>query len=374
MPQQSPTPTWNHPLFGANPSTLVKAVLSNGPLPPVVWPLVAAMVAASLLRSPLSWSERLWSAAVLHRASRPRAPVFILGHWRSGTTHLFNIMSRDPRFAWTDPFAAGMPWDFRLLGPLIRPLTRRALPRDRFIDAVAVNEDSPQEDEIALASMQNLSYYHGIYFPRRFEAHYRQGVFLEGVGTRARRRWRRRFEHYNRKLLAGRPDRTLLIKNPVYTGRVDMIREVWPDARFIHIRRSPYAVYESMRKFYSALLPRLALQGFDAQRIGELVLQSYPVIIDKLYQDVADLEPSRFVEVSFEDLECEPLAQLERVYESLGIPGFQGVVGELERYLDSVAGYRRNVHAFSDETVVRVDRQWGELVRRWGYQRPEPRT
>ncbi len=374
MPQQSPTPTWNHPLFGANPSTLITALASNGPLPPVIWPFAAALLLASCLRSPLSWGERALAASVLRRSPPPRSPVFILGHWRSGTTHLFNLMGRDPRFAWADPFATGMPWDFLLLGRLIRPLTRRALPRHRYIDAVAVNPDAPQEDEIALASMQNLSYYHGIYFPRRFERHYRRGVHLEDVEACELDRWRRRFQHYNRKFLIGRSDKTLLVKNPVYTARVRVIRELWPDARFIHIRRNPYVVYESTRKFYRALLPRFALQEFDPDQIDELVLQGYPAIIDKLYKDVRELEPYRYAEISFEDLECEPLAQLEHIYGSLGIPGFTGVAGRFESYLDSISNYRKNSHVFSAETVARVDRQWGGLVRRWGYDHPETRA
>lgn len=370
MSQHSPSPTWNHPLLGADPSTLARAIASNGPLPPKTWPLAGALVLASLLRGPMSLCERAWIGATGGGLPRPADPVFILGHWRSGTTHLFNLLSRDPGFAWADPFSTGMPWDFLLLGRLIRPLTRRALPRRRFVDDVAVNPDSPQEDEIALASMQNLSYYHGIYFPQRFESHYRRGVFLDGAGGGELERWKRRFDYYNRKLLSGRPEKTLLVKNPVYTGRVALIRTLWPGARFIHIHRNPYAVYESTRKFYRALLPRFALQEFDDALADELILETYPRLINGLYADVRDLGPDRFVELGFEELERDPMGQLERIYASLSIPGFSRVRGGFQDYLDSIAHYEKHGHAFSDEAVGKVDRYWGELVRRWGYERP----
>jgi hypothetical protein len=300
--------------------------------------------------------------------------VFIVGHWRSGTTHLFNLMSRDPRFAWAGPFQAGMPWDFLLLGRVLRPLIRHALPKHRFIDTVPVRPDSPQEDEIALASMQNLSYYHGIYFPRRFELRYRKGIFLEGVAPRELSRWRRCFEHYNRKCLLGHPHGTLLVKNPVYTGRIAEIRRVWPDARFVHIYRNPYEVFESTRKFYRALLPRFALQEFDDEAVEDLVLETYPRMVDKLYKDARELEPGRFAELRFEDLEREPLVQLEQVYHSLAIPGFGGVAPRFREYLDSVSNYRKNTHLLRDDVVTRVDRHWGALVRRWGYRRPWTQT
>lgn len=370
MPHHSPTPTWKHPLFGANPATLARAFACNGPLPPGVWPLVGCLFLASLLRTPWSMWERARVRSALHRQPQPHAPVFVLGHWRSGTTHLFNLMSRDPRFAWAGPVATGMPWDSLVLGRLLRPLLRRALPAHRFIDAVPVAPDSPQEDEIALASMQNVSYYHGIYFPRRFEDHYRRGVFLEDVTPRELSRWRRRFEYYHRKLLVDRPGTTLLVKNPVYTGRVALIRSIWPDARFIHIHRNPYVVFASTRKFYRALLGRFALQGFRDAVADRLVLEGYPRMVDRLYKDVRDLGPDRFVELGFDDLEREPVEQLERVYASLGIPDFSTVRGRVAEYLGSIQHYRKNEHAFDDETIGQVDRYWGALVERWGYQPP----
>ncbi|MGA8259919.1 MAG: sulfotransferase [Arenicellales bacterium] len=374
MQQHPPTPSWNHPLFGADVPTLIRALVSSGGLPAGVWPLAGALLLSGLLRTPISWVERTRVAATLRGAPRPRAPVFIVGHWRSGTTHLFNLMSRDPRFAWAGPFQAGMPWDFLLLGRVLRPLIRHALPRHRFIDAVPVRPDSPQEDEIALASMQNLSYYHGIYFPRRFALRFRQGIFLEGVAPREIARWRRRFEHYNRKCLLGHSDGTLLVKNPVYTGRVAEIRRVWPDARFVHIHRNPYEVFESTRKFYRALLPRFALQAFDDETVEDLILEAYPRMVDKLYKDARKLEPGRFAELRFEDLERDPLVQLEQVYGALAIPGFAGVGRRFREYLDSISDYRKNTHVLSDDVVARVDRHWGGLVRRWGYGRPRTQS
>lgn len=370
VPSHTPSPVWNHPLFGADPLTLLVALFRNRPLPLKVWPLAGTMLLASLLRAPLSLGEHAWTAARSRHLPAPRAPVFILGHWRTGTTHLFNLMSRDPRFVWPDPFAVGLPWDHLLLGRPARPLMKRALPETRYIDGVEVNPDSPQEDEIALASMQGISYYHAIYFPRRFAARYRQGVFLEGVGDSELARWRRRFEYYNRKLLAARPDGTLLVKNPVYTGRVALIRKLWPDARFVHIYRNPYVVFESTRKFYRALLSRFALQEYDEDIVDSLIAETWPRMLDSLYRDVADLGDDRFVELSFESLTRDPLEQLERIYASLNISGFPEARSGFEAHLDSVAHYKKNEHVLTNETVAKVDRHWGELVRRWAYPPP----
>ena len=48
-------------------------------------------------------------------------PIFLLGHWRSGTTHLYNLLGQGD-FAYVDPIAAGLPWEFLTLGRWLRPL------------------------------------------------------------------------------------------------------------------------------------------------------------------------------------------------------------------------------------------------------------
>lgn len=366
----APTPTWNHPLFGADPLTLVRLLAGNGALPLKVWPLAAALLAAAALRVPLSLGERLWAGARARRLPPAPAPVFILGHWRSGTTHLFNLMSRDAQFAWADPFATGMPWDFLLLGRLLGPLLRRALPADRYIDNVAVNADSPQEDEIALAAMQAVSYYHGLYFPRAFERHYRRGVFLEGLSQAELTRWERALRHFGDKCrLAGR-GQTLLIKNPVYTGRIAQLRKIWPEARFVHIRRNPYVVFQSTRRFYRRLLPKLALQPYDPALADALILETYPRMLADLERDRAELPAGHYTELSFETLEREPMAALEGVYRDLRLPGFEAAATRFAAHLGEVRDYRKNRHGFPADAIDLVDRHWGAFVRAWGYEAP----
>jgi hypothetical protein len=363
-------PTWKHPLFGADPLTLVRALARGGSLPPRAWALVGALLAVSCVRAPFSLCEYLWVASTSRRIPAPRAPVIILGHWRCGTTHLFNLMSRDPRFAWSGPLAVGIPWDYKLIGNLLEPVFRRLIPGDRYVDAVAVTPESPQEDEIALASMQDLSYYHGIYFPRCLASRFREGVIPADTGGRWERR-RRRLEHFHRKLLAGRnPSTTLLIKNPVYTGQVGWIRRIWPDARFIHIYRNPYDVFVSTRGFFRDMLSRFALQDFDVDVIDDLILDTYPGMIERLYDDTRNTPRNHFVELRFEDLESDPLAQLERIYTSLELDGFDDLRDELQDYLDSIKDYEKRAHVLDEETVRKVDRYWGGLVETWGYERP----
>jgi hypothetical protein len=111
--------------------------------------------------------------------------------------------------------------------------------------------------------MQRLSFYHGIYFPRRLEERFQQGVFFDGCGVDAIARWRRRHVMFLEKLALLQPGRRLLIKNPVYSARIALLREIWPEAQFIHIYRNPFRVFASTRSFYAKLLGEFALQRFE---------------------------------------------------------------------------------------------------------------
>lgn len=372
MALQKPRATWNHPLLGADPGTLVRLAAANR-VPPAMWPRLVAFFGAALARAPLSLAELAWTGMRADPLEGAQAPVFILGHWRSGTTHLFNLMSRDPRFAWPDPIATGLPWDFLLLGRALRPLLKRALPESRLIDNVEVNPDSPQEDEIALASMQDLSYYHALYFPEKLVEHFERGAFLDNdnIPPAAMRRRARRLRHYSRKLLLNMPGDTLLVKNPIYTGQVAWLRSLWPDARFVHIHRNPYVVFDSTRNFYRKLLPAYALQPFDAEAAEPVILDAYPRMLERLYADTEDLPEDRFIEIAYDDLDQQPLACLENIYGQLGIGDFERQAPRFSAYLESIRGYRKNPHRFDPATLDKVDAAWGPWLKRWGYSRPE---
>ena len=371
MSSHRPRATWNHPLLGANPATLAR-LFAMHPVPPSMWPRLAAFLGSALARLPLSWAERAWVAARRDPLPDMPPPVFVIGHWRSGTTHLYNLLSRDPRFAWPDPIATGLPWDFLLLGRALRPLLERALPESRLIDRVAVDPDSPQEDEIALASMQTLSYYHALYFPRDFGELFERGAFLAdpGVTARALRKRTRRFRLYCRKLLlTGRGD-TLLVKNPIHTGQVAWVKSVFPDARFVHIHRNPYVVFESTRNFYRKLLPAYSLQPYDPDAVEAFILDAYPRMHERMYADVADLPESRFAEISFDELDERPLECLHRIYARLELGDFDAVRDRFHEHLKRIAGYRKNRHDFPEADLEKVERAWKPWLERWGYGRP----
>ena len=366
---QTPSPRLLHPLMGGNLHTLWALIARNGT---GRYPLhLAIILTAALLRWPFSTYERWRVAQSPLPQETQKPPVFIVGHWRSGTTFLYNVLSRSPQFAYVRPLATGLPWDFLTLGTLLRPLLERALPEGRFIDQVPVNPDSPQEDEIALASMQPVSFYHGLYFPEHFVKNFNAGIFFEQCSQGEIADWQWAMVHFCKKLQLQNPGQQLLIKNPVYTARIQQLRHLWPQAKFIHIYRNPYVVFQSTLNFYTKLFRELALQHFEQVPIQAMVLESYPKMLQALFQDTAALPAQDFVELKFEAFEADPMGHLQRIYTQLELPDWDIAHPHFQRYLAAQKHYQKNQYAFPQDMIEQVQAHWHPFIERWHYQVPQ---
>ena len=93
----------------------------------------------SLLLEPFRLYEKLYWGRRIAATELTAPPVFLLGMGRSGTTHLYNILSKSAGFASVFPLEAGLPGDILFLGRFVRPFLAKALPETRLIDRVEVN-------------------------------------------------------------------------------------------------------------------------------------------------------------------------------------------------------------------------------------------
>jgi len=359
-----------HPLSGADIGTLVRVFRDGGGADDR---LRAAGIWASVIgRLPFTTLECIIAGKRLPKLEDLPPPIFILGHWRSGTTHLYNVMSLGD-FAYVPPLAVGLPWDMLGLARVLRPLLERQLPEHRYIDKIPVTPTSPQEDEIGLANMSPLSFYHGIYFPRAFDRLIDRGLFFDGCSAEEIAAWQGRLRYFLRKIAFRQPGR-LLIKNPVYTARPAMLREIFPGAKFIHIHRNPFDVFLSMRNFYRRLLDVMALQripvGLD---IDATILRVYRRMMERFEVETAGWGEPDYVELPYDLLDREPIAALERIYGALDLPGFEAARPRFQTYLDGVRSFRKNAFRGDEATVAKVRDALGHWIDKWGYDVPAPR-
>ena len=342
-----------HPLSGADLPTLTALVLRNGPPDPRGLPPFAVAAGAALARLPFTLAERL-----LPPSGHP-PPVFILGHPRSGTTHLHNLMAATGVFATVPPVRAVLPWEARTLAPLLKPVIDPFLPETRLIDGVALHPDAPTEDEVGLANM-GPSCFHAIYFPRRFAA-----TWAEGLLRQDPRREQAVRRHVG-AMARGAGGRTLLLKNPALTAHAARLPVLFPGARIVHIHRDPVEVFDSTRRMLRRAMAELALQDPARVDVDAAVLETYPAVLRAFDAGRGALPAGTLCEVSFADLTAKPLAVLRRIWDCLDLPGGAAAPARAQPYLDGIAAYRPARHRLGQAEIARLRARWPSDLARYG--------
>ena len=302
-------------------------------------------------------------------------PVFIIGHWRSGTTHLHNLLSHDPRFGFVTTFQTQAPKTFLSSHHTIRVIMSAMMPGRRPMDNMPLGTDLPQEEEFCLCNACMHSFYLCFYFPRmNEEALFRKYILFDGLSEAEFEEWRREYVELVKKATVNMGGRPLVLKNPANTARVESILRIFPRARFIHIYRDPYAVYKSTLRLRRTLPQLFTFQNLEFDDLEERVLQEYREMMGRFFERKDRIPPGQFAEIRYEDLERGPMEELARVYGELGLPEWSEACGPIQAYVDTLRDYRKNEYAISEEDIERVERHWGFAIERWGYGRPPVRT
>ena len=318
-----------------------------------------------------SWDQLIFGSRI--KKAIPPAPVFLLGHWRSGTTLLHNMLARDPQFGYPTLTQVFTPNSFLTLGKITRAYLNKILPAKRAMDEVVLGADEPQEDEFALAVMCRLSPYLEMVFPRRRE-HYSRYLTLSDISADELQTWKDTFLCFLKKMSLIDP-RPMLLKSPPHTARVTLLAEMFPDAKFIHIVRNPYRVYQSMWGLYDNYIAHQHLQKVSRELIRDNMLKNYHQMFSSLEADKHSVPDTRFITVTYEDLVNDPRKELSTIYSQLQLSGFSKLQPRLETYLQSISDYQPNpLKPYTDEEKLLVDHWCDPVFASYNYEKNPDRT
>lgn len=335
---------------------------------------LAQVLAASTATLPLRVAETLLYSRRVARTRISEPPLFVLGYARAGTTHLHNLLSMDPNFGYVTMLQAVAPKWFLLGRGKIKSFMEQGMgDQTRPMDNVKITLDVPQEEEVAMANSTHMSFIHNFSFPSRTREYFDRYLMLgDGSGLRPRdlRRWERTYLEVLKKATVHWSGRRLVLKTPANQGRVPTLLRMFPEASFVHIVRDPLVIYQSMLRTYRKLFPLHQMQDVDWAGIEEFIIDAYAVTMRRFIEDIQLIPEGNLVELKFEDLESDPLGELERVYRGLGLSGWDATKQAVRDYLGTVSGYMKNVYTPSREVIDRVRAKWGFAFDHWNYPVP----
>lgn len=358
-----------HPLYSTELPSLLKLFRTyGGPGPRFrYWRRAICLILASAIRTPLHRLERFRVRKTVAAQEFPPSTVFIIGHWRSGTTLLHELLAQDPQLARVTLLQAAFPLDF--LTTAARPMLKRIIPRQRPMDGMKVHLDSPWEEEMAMACFGSLSYFHTFFFPRQTRNVYRRSVHFDGLTERQIDSWWSDYRYFLQKVLSREPGLPLLLKNPANTARISALRAQFPSAKFIHVHRNPYEVFASTLFMHQTLQKFWALQDSVEEELEEALLKNHADLLNACFQQSRGLCPNEYVEIAFDDLKSAPIPLLQSIYDSLGLQGFEQALPRFKHYLETVSGHRQNALSLNQRQRAAIKSTLADAFDRWHYRR-----
>jgi hypothetical protein len=329
------------------------------------WGKAAIITLASIPNTLLGgWESLRYSQKVRNTKIDP--PLFILGIWRSGTTHLHNLLAQDDRLAFPNTYQTSYPSLFLTSESMSARIVGFFLPNRRPMDNVAMGVAEPQEDEFAIGILTGRALLMAWAFPRRAEF-YNRYLTLRDTSESEVAEWKTGLKWFVQKLSFkyGKP---LVLKSPGHTCRIKRLLELFPEARFVHIHRNPFHVFQSTHHLIRSVTPFWALQRPDYSDLDNRTIRQYKEVYDAFFEERDLIPKDRFHEICFENLEADPISQMRGIYEALALPDFQVVEPALKRYVESLGGYRKNQFpGLSVELKSRIAQEWRRCFDEWGY-------
>jgi hypothetical protein len=329
------------------------------------WYAVAAISLFTGVHTALRMLQTVIYGRRVAATSINQAPVFIIGHWRTGTTLLHELLIRDPRHAYPTTYDCFVPHHFLISRSWLPKLCWWLMPTRRPMDNMPVGWDRPQEDEFALALLGQPSPYERFAFPNGPADD--GSLDLQGLPRQVRVRWKAAFLRFLREVTLSSRGRRLILKSPPHTSRIATLLEMFPNARFVHIVRDPYVVYPSTVNLWKSLYRQQVLQRPDTSGLSDSILDTFVKMYARLDVDRKLIPPGQFCELRYEDLLADPLGRLEAVYRDLKLGDFEPARKNVETYVAGMKNYETNRYDLAPADREAITRRWGPVFRRYGY-------
>jgi hypothetical protein len=295
-------------------------------------PAALSITAFSLCNSFASAVDQSLYGRRVDRTELTEPPIFILGHWRAGTTFLHELLIRDPAHTFATTYQCFAPHHFVLTDAWVTPWTSRLLPSRRPMDNMAAGWLRPQEDEFALSNLGVPTPYASMMFPKRGPVH-EEYLDLHKLSAANLETWKCELRRFFRRITFRDP-RRIIVKSPPHTARVRTLLETFPGAQFVHIVRDPYAVFVSTLNLWKSLNEVQRMQGLGDQGwIEEYVLSTQETMYAAFEKDRELLSDAQLYELRYEDLVEDPLGKLRAMYAQLDLGDFSRVEAPVETYL-----------------------------------------
>jgi hypothetical protein len=333
---------------------------------PLRWPMAFLISVINPINSLGAVAQRVFYGRQIDRTQIDQPPVFIIGHWRSGTTYLHELMHLDERFVSPTTYQCFAPHHFLLSQWLMLHLGSWLMPKQRPMDNMAAGWQRPQEDEFALLTLGAPTPYLRMAFPND-PPPFTEFLDMQGCSADDTARFERAMVQFVKLLTFASPGKRLLLKSPPHTGRIEVLSRLFPGAKFIHITRNPYSLFPSTTRLWHSLDEVQGLQFPKYASIDDFVF----ACLTRMYRGFEDqrrrLPAAAIYDLRYEDLVADPVGEIGKIYQSLDLGDYASVRGAIAVAAAGQKDYQTNKHELDEALKATIRQRWSTYFERYGY-------
>jgi hypothetical protein len=333
---------------------------------PIRWPMAFLIGCTTPFNSVMGAAQSLWYGKKIAVTEIEQPPVFIIGHWRSGTTYLHELMFLDERFVSPTTYQCFAPHHCLLTEWMMNVFGSWLIPKQRPMDNVAAGWDRPQEDEFALLTLGAPTPYLRMAFPND-PPPCMEFLDMQGCAPDDLARFERAMVGFVKLLTVAGNGKRVLLKSPPHTGRIEMLARLFPGAKFIHIVRHPFALFPSTMRLWQSLDEVQGLQMPKGQGLEDYVFDC----LTRMYRGFEDqrqrLPANAIYDVRYEDLVADPAGEVRKMYERLELGPYEAVRMEIEDFAAGQKDYKTNKHNIDEALKQKIRERWAGYCEKYGY-------
>ena len=284
----------------------------------------------------------------------PDNPIIIIGHWRTGSTFLHQLLSLDENLVTSNVFQGSIPDSFLTSRKSYEPIMGRALKGTRPMDQVKLSMDEPLEDEYALIRLCSYSPLERLIFPKSDTYFLDEYPGFLPKDEKKLEEWKEALIHFYKKLTLEN-NKVILIKNPFHSFRIKVLNEIFPNARFIHIVRHPHKVVPSTIRMWDIVGQQNAMNGKWKKPTVKNTSVLYSKMLKQIDADIKELPKERYVELKFEEMEKNPIEELKNIYSHLNVQFTEQFEKQLNDFLISVKEYQKNKYVIPEDDRLEIN-------------------
>ena len=307
----------------------------------------------------------------IKKTSIARDPVFILGHYRCGTTLLQKLLASNKHFGCMTNYDSLFPNTVLLLGSRMQQVLQQVInflkiKNPFFHNSIVQLSDPCEEDDYLMNKASAYTAYWGLVFPKRWREwlNGEKQFMIPGYADN----WKKEYRHVLKYATFRNQGRQLVLKSPPNTERILTLLQLFPESKFIYLYRNPYHLFYSIKNMWKhAILKYYSVQKISDAELDELVFEHLIYLTGQYEKYKKHIPPGNLIEMSYEELIADPFNAVKKIYAQLDIPGFKEAEDDLRHQLAAEKNYRNFEYTANDVVDHKIREKWGPYIQKWNY-------